>query len=174
MNRFDILLKKTPPPPPVIPPEELPKYYMGMDVSYRIRDNNTIVISHKFGNKIIIDHAEHVGAFHMAPIFDWAKKLSREFPIQEGIVDDIHMARDLGFKYDPSISSEMIFILNSNQSNIVYEPTFRRRPYQPFYEVLSQSNMRDALIRSVWLTVKNSSDVTPVTDKIPSFEYSFR
>jgi len=143
MTRYEILLKK-PVPIPIQPPE-IPKYYMGMDVSYSTRDKNAIAITHMNGDNVIVDFIDH-RAYHMDTIVEWASDLSKKWSIRQGIVDEAHMARVLGLDYVPSITSEMSHIFDRYKENII--SGYSR-------ELLENQDVKDALIRSVWLSVKN-------------------
>jgi hypothetical protein len=155
MNRYAILLGKVPPPSPA--PKEFPKCYLGMDVSYSIREN-AIVITHMEKDKIIIDYAYHGQAFHMDAIIKRAEDLIKKYSIRQGIVDDPNMAKILGLNFVPSINSEMRSIFGSNLDKIHASDSCisQNRNLQSVPSVLNYSDdMTDALIRSVWLTVKN-------------------
>jgi hypothetical protein len=150
MTRYEILLKK----PVPVQEEVLKSYYMGMDVALGVhehQDENAIAITHLEEDTIIVDFIDRGHVYSMDKVVEWASELSKKWSIREGIVDEIHMARVLGLMYVPTINSEMSYIFNHYKNNIIAGDGF----FYDSSEWKKNSNLRDALVRSVWLSIKN-------------------
>jgi hypothetical protein len=152
---------------------------MGIDIGLRGPDGTAIVISHKEKNNILIDYAHTRSTTYMENIIQWINNINKQYPIEQGLVDRYngHLiegrseAKINSIHTTKLLDEEMTFNFESNKGIIQMSGwgCFRGN----WETVFKNSNLKDALIRSIWLTVKNDPKVIEVTDKNFSFKYNF-